>query len=229
VNSIWRSLTNNLQKNANSPVITWINSMARIELSGKTYLNAISKGANYLISHSELDQNTKIEINLNNHWQSSVWKMAGLISGIGLSDKSNYQFSFLESVDINKPFVLSKDPFGMPESNVPNEYENVSFEVRSYPDNFSPVYNIGETLATFNSVEFTFSDLVDQISQKVNEFRISGRYAVKIAIDHQKTLDSLYLQTLIPAFTEYSAVLIDEMDLPLEQLKAEKVTQLIQI
>jgi len=210
-------------------MVIWLTPNSRIELSRKTYLNAISKAANYLTSCGDFEPNVQIQIELDNHWQAPVWTMAALISGIGISDKSDSIFCFSDNPSPKKTYVISSDPFGLPEKNLPSNCENVSLEVKSYPDFYSPAFEIGNTQISLDNAELNLSQVISQIPEVIEKYRIHGRFALEPKNTSGLSLELILLQTLIPAFTSNSVVLLNEIAKNAPVLIAEKVLTTIEI
>jgi uncharacterized protein (TIGR03089 family) len=217
---LWNLVRTNLESLGPTPVITWLSPKGRIELSGKTFLNAISKAANYLIDGCGFDDQTKIRIELENHWQAPVWKIASLVSGIGISDTSAHIFGYSDFPNVS--YVVSRDPFGMPEKAVAPNCENVSLEVRSHGDYFAPSYSLGDPAVIYKNQTLCQAELIERAINSA----ITGRFGLVLK---NSNLESIVFQALIPALTENSVVLIDGIDISEPAVKAEKVTQIITI
>ena len=223
---MWNEVSRSLNNIGPAPVITWLSPGGRIELSGRTFLNAISKAGNYLVDGCGFDDESTIRVELENHWQAPVWKLAALVAGIGLSDKSENIFCFADSPLIGNKFVVSRDPFGMPAKDLPADVENVSLEVRSHGDYFAPIYSLVDPAVRFGGSSPSETDLFELVSSQVSANEIQGAYALK-ATDNN--LDSLIYQALIPALTGNAVVLLDGIDSDSPSVAAEKVTKIIEI
>jgi uncharacterized protein (TIGR03089 family) len=189
-------------------------------LSGKTFLNAISKAANYLVDGCGFDNQTIVRIELENHWQAPVWKIASLVSGIGISDTSTHIFSFSDFPNVSH--VVSRDPFGMPEKAVAPNCENVSLEVRSHGDYFAPSYSLDDPAVIYKNQTIGQAELIERA---INS-SITGRFGLVLK---NSNVESLVFQALIPALTQNSVALIDGFDVSESAVEAEKVTQIITI
>jgi uncharacterized protein (TIGR03089 family) len=217
---LWNLVRTNLESLGPTPVVTWLSPKGRIELSGKTFLNAISKAANYLVDGCGFDDQTKIRIELENHWQAPVWKIASLVSGIGISDTSSRIFSFSDFANVSH--ILSRDPFGMPEKAIAPNCENVSLEVRSHGDYFAPSFSLDDPAVIYKNQPIGQAELIERA---INS-SITGRFGLVIK---NSNLESLVFQALIPALTQNSVVLIDGVDVSESAVEAEKVMQIITI
>lgn len=223
---MWNQVSRSLNNIGPAPVVTWLSPIGRIELSGRTFLNAISKAGNYLVDGCGFDDESTIRVELENHWQAPVWKLAALVAGIGLSDKSENIFCFADSTLSGNKFVVSRDPFGMPAKDLPADVENVSLEVRSHGDYFAPMYSLDGPAAQLGDSSLSKPELLALVSNKVLEHGIHGSYALK-ATDNN--LDSLIFQALIPALTGNAVVLLDGVDPDSPSVATEKVSSLVSL
>lgn len=223
---MWNEISRGLRARDSSPVVTWLSPVGRIELSGRTLLNAISKAGNYLIDGCDFDSSTSIRVELGNHWQAPVFQLAALVSGVGLSDQSENIFGFIDSETFNAKYVVSRDPFGMPEKNVPESSENVSLEVRSHGDYFAPSFSLGEIAAQLAGEKASASQLLDLVQSTIAKHNITGRFGL---VTKSPTLESLILQALVPALTSHGVVLLDGVDADSNSVTAEKITQVIEL
>ncbi len=219
------------------PIVTWIGEAGRIELSVTTFMNAVSKAANFLIEGLMLDENSTIRIDLGNHWQSPVWSSAALVAGVGLTDQETATVTFapkLRCVNWAGPaealVIVSQDPFGMPDKDVSESFVNASAEVRMFGDYFAPA----ESPDPMSAAITTATEIVP-FSQVWSESKLlaerasldfGARYLIK-GDGNLKT--TVLLQTLIPIINKSSVVLYDlhsqgELDVVLE---TEKVTKAI--
>ncbi len=215
--NLWNEVSSNLRKIGPKPAISWVSEKGRIELSGTTFLNAISKAGNYLIDGCGFDDSLSINVQLGNHWQAPVWKIAALVSGINLNQNSQNVFTSSQTNISGKKYVVSQDPFGIPANDLPLDVENVSLEVRSHGDYFSPVYELE------NSVKNHYLDLACRL---ISEFEISGPYGL---ICDDRTEMALGLQALVPALTQNPVVLIDGLSTEDAIVKGEKLIKIISL
>ena len=224
--NFWQQLSRNLETRSSIPIITWLSPSARIELSGKTLLNAVSKSANYLVENFELEFENEIQINLGNHWQSVIWHLAAVSSGLNISTSSKNRFCFSDNLENADNFVVSRDPFGLPEKNLPPETHNVSLEVRACPDLFLPMQSKFENQIKISNEIYEVSQIDNLIDQILRDYSITGNYALSIT---NYSITSIVLQSFIPALTNYSIVLLDGISVDSKSISAEKVTQIIEI
>ena len=224
--NFWQQLSRNLGIRSSTPIITWLSPSARIELSGKTLLNAVSKSANYLVENFESEIENEIQITLDNHWQSVVWHLAAVSSELNIWTASKNCFCFLENLVQENNFVVSQDPFGLPEKNLPLDVHNVSLEVRACPDLFLPSQGKFENQIKISEEIYEVSKIDKYIAQAIRDYSINGNYALLIK---NYSITSIMLQAFIPALTNYSAVLLDEIPSDSNAIVAEKVSQIIEI
>ena len=215
--NLWNEVSNNLRKVGPKPVISWVSDKGRVELSGTTFLNAISKAGNYLIDGCGFDDSSSINVQLGNHWQAPVWKIAALVSGINLNQNSQNVFTFSQTNISGKKYVVSQDPFGIPANDLPLDVENVSLEVRSHGDYFSPTYELE------NNVKNHYLDLARRL---ISEFEITGPYGLICAGDNEEASG---LQAFVPALTQNPVVLIDGLSTDDAVVKGEKLTKIISL
>ena len=201
-----------------SPCVTWLGTTGRVELSGTTFLNAVSKAANYLVEGLMLDESSKVRVQLGNHWQSPVWYGAAVAAGIGVTDSHDADITVgtKDACDAfrqtpNQLIVISRDPFGMPDRDVVEPFRNASAEVRMFGDYFAPTWGIDveDVAVTQQHEHTTWTQLVEQVDVVAAHYGITAgsRYAVS---GLGNTIETLCLQVLIPVFTGGSVVLIDQ-------------------
>ena len=137
---MWTFIKSAAESAGSSPMFTWRHGPNRVELSGITFLNAVSKAANFISDGLEINPEARVYVNLGNHWQSPVWCSAVLATGAVLSDApATFNIVNLdEAMPLSNSIVVSRDPFGMPERDLPESAINASAEVRGFGDYFAP-------------------------------------------------------------------------------------------
>ena len=218
-----------------APIITWLSSAGRIELSTVTFANAVSKAGNFLVDGLELEERSKLNVNLGNHWQSPVWIATSLCVGIELNDQAPILISHSDAITtwtgaIDQLIVVSRDPFGMPEKDLPAGYINGSAEVRNFGDYFSPSWeNLGAVL-TFEEISYSWAELVAMADSQRKQDGIEPRTRVGVA-GNFNLLQAVVYQVVMPISFGISLVLIDQVDLDIikitEQEKIAKFVSLI--
>jgi uncharacterized protein (TIGR03089 family) len=233
--NFYSSLNSASAKRGPMPVITWINDLGRIELSNVTFANAISKASNFVIDGLELTEESSIAVDLGNHWQSPVWLGTGLATGIKVTDQSSaIRFGTLAAAqvwtgDAEEFVVVSQDPFGMPDKDVPAGFVNGSVEVRNFGDYFSPAWpqQSHEIVLASGGKEFTWDQLVAHTLELANEYGIKSEqnYGLQGAGD---LLTKTALQVVLPIINQNSVVFIDQVNPDLDAIKKqEKLDQIV--
>jgi uncharacterized protein (TIGR03089 family) len=108
---VWHLLTHLPQPE--QPIITVINSESRVELSGRTLTNGVSKAANALRDLFESEPGESIDVDLGWTWQQSVWQGAALIAGLHLVAHSIAEEQYAPDYHIDSS-VISIHPLGLP-------------------------------------------------------------------------------------------------------------------
>ncbi len=233
--SYWDFVKTEVRDRGPDPIVTWISNSSRIELSTITFANAMSKASNFLLDGLELDESSSISVNLGNHWQSPVWLGTGLATGIKILDASgSVTFGTLEAARFwtgpsESYAVISQDPFGMPDREIPAGLVNGSAEVRNFGDYFAPTWphDSAAISAASNGTEFTWDQLVEyaNIIADNHEIATGQRYGLKGESD---LLTTLALQVVLPITNKNSVVLLDQVDPDFDAIKnQEKLDQFV--
>ena len=218
-----------------SPIVTWVSDAGRIELSVITFNNAISKASNFLVDGLELEEDATVSIALGNHWQSPVWLGTALTTGLTLVESQpsitlgtndtaqTWQGSPDEFV------VVSRDPFGMPEKDVPTGIINGSAEVRNFGDFFSPRWTVSSdhSAVAVDSSEFTWSQLLQRAKElaDAHELTSAQSYGLHGTSDLVTTIS---YQVVLPVAFGHSVVLIDQANPDFDVIKKqEKLEQIV--
>ena len=218
-----------------SPIVTWLSDIGRIELSAVTFNNAISKASNFLIDGLELEDDATVNVSLGNHWQAPVWFGTALATGLTITDQEPAITFGIKSQALSwqgpsEEFVIvSQDPFGKPDKEIPEGFINGSAEVRNFGDYFSPAWPVAsDHLAVqFDSVELTWDQLVALALELAEQHEIKSGSAYGL----HGTSDSVTLaafQVVLPVVNKNSVVLIDQANLDFDAIKKqEKLEQLV--
>ena len=218
-----------------APIVTWVSDIGRIELSAITFNNAISKASNFLVDGLELEEDATVSISLGNHWQSSVWFGVALATGLTIVENDpaitfganaaaqTWQGSPDEFV------VVSRDPFGMPDKEIPNGFVNGSAEVRNFGDFFSPRWSISpdHNAIAIGSGELTWTQLVQRAQElaDAHELKSGQSYGLHGTSD---LVTTIAFQVVLPVAFGHSVVLIDQANPDLAAIKKqEKLGQLV--
>jgi uncharacterized protein (TIGR03089 family) len=212
-----------------SPIVTWLSDVGRIELSVTTFNNAISKVSNFLIDGLELDADATVNVTLGNHWQSPIWLGTGLATGITITDNDPAITFGIKSQaqSWSGPaegfVVISQDPFGMPDKDIPAGFINGSAEVRNFGDFFSPAWPVksDHIAIKFHSAEFTWSQLVTRALELAEEHGIkSGQSYGLHGTSDLVTLAAM--QVSLPVVNGNSVVLIDQVNPDFDAIKKQE-------
>ena len=218
-----------------TPIVTWVSDVGRIELSAITFNNAISKASNFLVDGLELEEDASVNISLGNHWQSAVWlgtavttglTIGGHDSAITFGDKSQAQ---IWQGSPEEFVVVSRDPFGMPDKEIPAGFVNGSAEVRNFGDFFSPRWSISpdHNAVAINSGELTWTQLVQRAQELADAYELkSGQsYSLHGTSD---LVTTIAFQVVLPVAFGHSVVLIDQANPDLAAIKKqEKLEQIV--
>jgi uncharacterized protein (TIGR03089 family) len=217
-----------------APIITWLSSAGRIELSTVTFANAVSKAGNFLVDGLELEERSKLNVNLGNHWQSPVWIATSLCVGIELNDQAPILISHSDAITtwtgaIDQLIVVSRDPFGMPEKDLPAGYINGSAEVRNFGDYFSPSWeNLGAVL-TFEEISYSWAELLAMADSQRKQDGIEPGTRVGVARNFN-LLQAVIYQVVMPISFGISLVLIDQVDLDIIKIREqEKIAKFVSL
>lgn len=218
-----------------APIVTWVSDIGRIELSTITFNNAICKASNYLVDGLELEEDATVNISLGNHWQSAVWFGVALATGLTIVENDpaitfganaaaqTWQGSPDEFV------VVSRDPFGMPEKDIPAGFINGSAEVRNFGDFFSPRWPVSpdHNAIAIDSGEFTWSQLMQRAQElaDAHDLKFGQSYGLHGSSD---LITTIAFQVLLPVVLGHSVVLIDQANPDLDAIKKqEKLEQIV--
>ena len=218
-----------------APIVTWVSDIGRIELSAITFNNAISKASNFLVDGLELEEVATVSVSLDNHWQSPVWLGTALSIGLTIveddpaitfGDKSQSQV-WQGSPD--EFVVISRDPFGMPDKEIPDGFVNGSAEVRNFGDFFSPRWSISpdHNAVAIDSSKFTWSQLMQRAQElaDANELNSGQSYGLHGTSD---LVTTIAFQVVLPVVFGHSVVLIDQANPDLDAIKKqEKLEQIV--
>lgn len=215
--TLWQTMMSVAQKRGPQPFVTWHGGLGRIELSVTTYVNAVSKAGNFLVEGLMLDESSSVRVELDTHWQSSVWLGALMIAGIQVTDSQDADVTIATkdwcvgwNDDPEKLVVVARDPFGMPDRDIDEKVVNASAQVRMFGDYFSPSWPIDSTTVAIKSADSThtweqLSELADGVAIDLN-IDDGTRYGIHGlgSLEQQ-----VALQVLLPLQGNCSVVLID--------------------
>ena len=218
-----------------SPIVTWISDLGRIELSAITFNNAISKASNFLVDGLELEEDATVSISLGNHWQAPVWFGTALTTGLTIVE-SDPAITFGTNVAAKtwqgspeEYVVVSRDPFGLPDKDIPAGFVNGSAEVRNFGDFFSPRWPVvsDHNAIAIESGEYTWSQLMQRAQELADAHSlVSGQsYGLHGSSD---LITTIAYQVVLPVVFGHSVVLIDQTNPDLDVIKKqEKLEQIL--
>lgn len=231
---MWNDIAGAARACGSSPMYTWVNPIGRIELSGTTFLNGVSKAANMMRDGLDVEAGDEVYIDLGNHWQSPIWIAATLSVQAVVTTQSRGVLSIVDSAlihqvsDARETVVISRDPFGMPEKNLESSVVNGSLEVRGFGDVFSPMgkYASDEVILKNSNLELSFGDVRNAAEALISEQGIvSGS---RIAIPGMLNLTQRVLwQVIAPMIARCSVVLLDDVVDSARTCEAEHVDHLV--
>ncbi len=213
---MWELIARAAQTFGPAPMYTWVTDVSRIELSGTTFLNGVSKAANMLRDGLDVEDGESIYCNLGNHWQSPVWLAAAMSvqavldaqtqDALCVVDRDGIEFCS----DARDIVIISRDPFGMPERDLSTSVVNGSLEVRGYGDHFSAMGRFADIDVVCRTGESTKTktQLVAAAQELVAQHKLTS--TSRVAIDYVGDLTTRLLwQVIVPAVVGCSVVLID--------------------
>ena len=232
---MFAELQKRVQGRGPSPIVTWVSDVGRIELSAITFNNAISKASNFLVDGLELEEDATVSIALGNHWQSPVWLGTALTTGLTIVESQpSITFGTNDTAQTwqgspNEFVVVSQDPFGMPEKDVPAGIINGSAEVRNFGDFFSPRWPVApdHNAVAIDSGEFTWSQLMLHAKElaDAHELKLGQSYGLHGTSDLVMTIS---YQVVLPVAFGHSVVLIDQANPDFDVIKKqEKLEQIV--
>ena len=218
-----------------SPIVTWLSDIGRIELSAITFNNAISKASNFLVDGLELEEDATVSISLGNHWQSPVWLGVALATGLTIVESDpaiTFGTNSVAKTWQGSPeefVVVSRDPFGMPEKDIPAGFINGSAEVRNFGDFFSPRWPVASdhNAIAIDSGEFTWSQLMQRAQElaAAHGLEFGQSYGLHGSAD---LITTIAFQVVLPVAFGHSVVLIDQANPDLDAIKKqEKLEQIV--
>lgn len=220
-----------------SPIVTWLSDIGRIELSAITFNNAISKASNFLVDGLELEEDAKVSISLGNHWQSPVWLGTVLTTGLTIVER-NPAITFGTNAAAHtwqgspdEFVVVSRDPFGMPEKDIPAGFIDGSAEVRNFGDFFSPSWTVASdhNAVAIDAGEFTWSQLIQRAQELAGAHSLVPGQSYGLH-GSSELITTIAFQVVLPVVFGHSVVLIDQANPDLDVIKKqEKLEQIVQL
>jgi len=233
----FQSLQACVKERGPAPLVTWLSDLGRIELSAVTFANAVSKASNFLVDGLELDEDAAVKVALGNHWQSAVWLGTALTVGLTITDQSpSLTFGVKSQAQAwqgstEEFVVISQDPFGMPNKDIPAGFINGSADVRNFGDYFSPSWEVSSEHPAIQvqSTGMTWTQLVARSLELAQENHIkSGQSYGIYGISDIVTMAAL--QIVLPVTNKNSVALIDQSTPDFEDIKTqEKLDRIVKL
>jgi uncharacterized protein (TIGR03089 family) len=231
---VFKELQRNVRERGPAPIVTWISSAGRIELSTVTFANAVSKAGNFLVDGLELEQGSRLNVDLGNHWQSPVWLATSLCAGIELSDQASMLIAHSDAITSwsaasDQLIVVSRDPFGMPEKDLPPGFVNGSAEVRNFGDYFSPSWENSGAVITFEGTSYSWPELLALADVKRIQNGIESGTRVGL-VGNLNLLQAVIYQVVMPISFGISVVLIDQENPDITKItEQEKIAKFVSL
>lgn len=138
-NAIWDLLESRVRTRPSDPVLTYVDAHGqRTELSARTLSNNVAKAANALRDEGLLDVGDTVRMEISWHWQRPVWLLASWTLGVtaGL-DAGTVRITDARPLDAGDDcWIVSRHPFGLPESDLPATAIDAATLTRLQPDAF---------------------------------------------------------------------------------------------
>ena len=231
---MFKELQKNVRERGPAPIVTWLSAAGRIELSTVTFANAVSKAGNFLVDGLEIEESSKLNVNLGNHWQSPVWLATSLCAGIELSDQAPMLIAHADAITSwsaasDQLIVVSRDPFGMPEKDLPTGYISGSAEVRNFGDYYSPSWENSGAVITFEGISYLLAELVSLANSKRIQNGIESGTRVGL-LGNLNLLEAVIYQVVMPISFGLSIVLIDQENPDVSKItEQEKIAKFVSL
>ena len=233
---MWNDIARSARACGSSPMYTWVSSVGRIELSGTTFLNGVSKAANMMRDGLDAEAGDDVFIDLGNHWQSPVWIGAALSVQAVITSQPENVLAVVSRDSVNDAqgsrqiVVISRDPFGMPEKNLDAAVINGSLEVRGFGDVFSPMGRFQDNDPVLRNAQGVrcLSELRETAASLIESHNIvtGSRIAIAGITD---LLDRAMWHVVIPVIAQCSVVLLDGIEDHAKTCEVEQVDRLVVI
>jgi hypothetical protein len=127
--------------------------------------------------------------------------------------------------------VVSRDPFGMPDKEIPTGFVNGSAEVRNFGDFFSPSWPVASDhiAIAVDSGDFTWPQLMQRAQELADAHSlVSGQsYGLHGSSD---LITTIAFQVVLPVAFGHSVVLMDQANPDFDAIKKqEKLEQIMQL
>jgi hypothetical protein len=125
--------------------------------------------------------------------------------------------------------VVSRDPFGMPEKDLPVGFVNGSAEVRNFGDYYSPSWENSGSVVTFEEVSHSWSELVALSDSKRVQNEIESGTRVGL-VGNLNLLQAVIYQVVMPISFGLSVVLVDQENPDITKItEQEKIAKFVSL
>jgi uncharacterized protein (TIGR03089 family) len=221
--TILAAFTDVVRRAATAPLITYYDdhSGERVELSGATMDNWVSKTANLLVDGVGLGQGDTIAVLLPAHWQGAALVLGAFTAGVAvdLGPEPQPVEALFTSPDLiprsegwptSERYVTGLLPFALGLHTPPTGFVDYPTEVRTHGDHFRPIQPVTvNDSALAGPTELSHADLVEAAADRARELGIStGDRVLVDALAHPDPLDWLFA----PLHQQATVVLCANLD-----------------
>ncbi|MEV6633933.1 TIGR03089 family protein [Actinoplanes sp. NPDC051470] len=196
-----------VRRDATAPLITYYDdhSGERVELSGATLDNWVSKTANLLVDGVGLGQGDTVAVVLPPHWQAAAITLGAFTAGLAVDLGSDPQpveavFTSLELTErasawpTSERYVTGLLPFALGLHTPPPGFVDYPTEVRTHGDHFRPIQPVlANDAALAGPMEMSHEDLAEAATARAEELGLKAGDRVLVdAFAHPDPLDWLF-------------------------------------
>ena len=205
--TILAAFTDAVRRDATTPLITYYDdhSGERVELSGATLDNWVSKTANLLVDGVGLGSGDTVAVMLPAHWQGAAIILGAFAAGLAvdLGPEPQPVEAVFTSAEIaeragqwptSERYVTGLLPFALGLHTPPPGFVDFPTEVRTYGDHFRPVQPVlANDYALAGPFELSHGDLLQEAQARAAELGITTGDRVLIdALTHPDPMDWLF-------------------------------------
>jgi uncharacterized protein (TIGR03089 family) len=221
--TILTAFTDAVRRDATAPLITYYDDRSgeRVELSGATLDNWVSKTANLLVDGVGLGQGDTVAVVLPAHWQGAAIMLGALTAGLAVDLGPDAQpvEAIFTSPDLverastwptSERYVTGLLPFALALQTPPPGFVDFPTEVRTFGDHFRAIQPVtANDHAIAGPTELSHGELAEAAAQRADELEITegGRVLVD-ALSHPDPMDWLFA----PLARNASVVLCANLD-----------------
>ncbi|MFG1608632.1 TIGR03089 family protein [Actinoplanes sp. NPDC049265] len=205
--TILAAFSDAVRRDAAAPLITYYDDRSgeRVELSGATLDNWLSKTANLLVDGVGLGQGDTIAVMLPPHWQGAAIVLGAFAAGVSVDlgpEPQPVEAIFTspslapraEGWPTSERYVTGLLPFALALPTPPPGFVDYPTEVRTHGDHFRPIQPVTPNDAALaGPTELSHGDLVEAAADRARELGIStGDRVLVDAAAHPDPLDWLF-------------------------------------